>query len=205
MSARDLARFGILYCSGGTWNDHQILSKDWISESFTPYSTMDRDNCKESYGYLWWIQTLDDSIPMYFGQGDGGHILVVVPKYKLVLVKRHDTFIGNGGDNKTGVYIQEIISARISEPVSKPKLIPLEAQTGQMDFIDMPETILKKYEQQIALRGRMRKIEYGKYGLVFDDWFVLHPVSDIKFRIEDLDKYMYFKFENEKPIFDKIE
>ncbi|OYV85210.1 MAG: hypothetical protein B7Z63_05815, partial [Ignavibacteriae bacterium 37-53-5] len=39
MSARDLARFGTLYCNGGTWNGHQILSKDWIAATFTSYST----------------------------------------------------------------------------------------------------------------------------------------------------------------------
>jgi len=69
----------------------------------------------------------------------------------------------------------------------------------------MPEATLRKYEQQVALNGRTRNIEYGKYGLVFDDWFVLYPVSDTRFYVEDLDKYMYFKFENGKPAFDKIE
>jgi CubicO group peptidase (beta-lactamase class C family) len=205
MSARDLARFGVLYCNDGIWNRAQILSKNWITESFTPYSTMDHRTYKESYGYLWWIQVLDDSIPMYSGLGWGGHIVVIVPKYNLVLVKRHDTFGGNGGDTKTGLYIQKILDARVLAPVANPRLIPLEVRARQMDFVDIPEASLKKYQQQISLKGRTRKIEYNKHGLVFDDWFILHPVSETKFYIEDFDKYMFFKFVNDKPIFDRIE
>jgi len=205
MSARDLARFGVLYCHNGIWNNTRIISKDWITESFTPYSTMDHRTYKESYGYLWWIQMLDDSIPMYSALGWGGHIVVVVPKYNLVLVKRHDTFGGNGGDTKSGMYIRKIINARVSVPVSNLKLIPLELHTQQTDFVDIPETTLKTYQQQIALNGRTRKIEYTKYGLVFDEWFILQPVSDTRFYIEDFNKYMFFKFVNDKPIFDRID
>jgi hypothetical protein len=128
-----------------------------------------------------------------------------VPKYNLVLVKRHDTFGGNGGDTKSGMYIRKIINARVSAPVSNLKLIPLELHAQQMDFVDIPETMLKTYQQQIALNGRTRKIEYTKYGLVFDEWFILHPVSDTRFYIEDFNKYMFFKFVNDKPIFDRID
>jgi CubicO group peptidase (beta-lactamase class C family) len=205
MSARDLARFGTLYRNVGTWNDHQIVSKGWISESFTPYSTMDHVSYKEAYGYLWWIQVLDDTIPMYSARGWGGHVMTVVPKEKLVMVKRHDTYNGSGGDGWTGMYIRGIVNAHVSLLKSSPKLVPLEVRTRQMDFVDIPEASLKKYQQQIELNGRARKIEYSKFGLVFDDWFILHPVSETRFYIEDFDRYMYFKFENGKPIFDRIE
>jgi CubicO group peptidase (beta-lactamase class C family) len=205
MSARDLARFGTLYCNGGMWDGHQLLSKEWISETFTPYSTVDHGSYHESYGYLWWIQLLDDSIPMYSAQGWGGHILVVVPKYKLVVVKRHDTFSGSGGDSQIGTYIRTILSARTLETVSRPRLIPLEVRPEQQQFIEMPEADLRKYQQQFYMNGRTRKIEYGKYGLVFDEWFVLHPVSDSRFYAEDLRKYVSFRWENQKPVFDRIE
>jgi hypothetical protein len=69
----------------------------------------------------------------------------------------------------------------------------------------MPEADLRKYQQQFYMNGRTRKIEYGKYGLVFDEWFVLHPVSDSRFYAEDLRKYVSFRWENQKPVFDRIE
>ena len=33
MSARDMARFGLLYLREGTWGDSQIISSDWVRES----------------------------------------------------------------------------------------------------------------------------------------------------------------------------
>ena len=205
LSARDLARFGTLYCRGGLWNEIRMLSNTWISESFTSYSTMDRSSNKESYGYLWWIEVLNDSTPMYSARGWGGHILTVVPTEKLVMVKRHDTYAGSGGDGWTGMYMRQILNAHVSPPRASPKLVPLEVHARQMDFVNIPEASLKKYQQQIAMNGRTRTIEYCAYGLVFDDWFVLHPVSETRFYIEDLDKYMYFKSENGKPLFERIE
>lgn len=35
--------------------------------------------------------------------------------------------------------------------------------------------------------------------------FLLHPVTETKFFMEDYDKYLYFKFVKDKPVFDRIE
>ncbi len=205
MSARDLARFGTLYSTGGMWNGQRILSTDWIAATFTSYSTTNDVTSGGGYGYLWWLQVLDDSIPMYTARGWGGHVVAVVPGYKLVVVERHDTFNGRGGPAEAESCVRMVIDARISEPISKPRLIPLEVESRQRHFIDMSEASLKKYEQTFFMNGRTRTIRYGKYGLVFDDWYVLHAISDTQFFIEDFDKYAYFKFENGRPIFDRIE
>ncbi|MGA9119395.1 MAG: serine hydrolase [Bacteroidota bacterium] len=205
MSARDLARFGTLYSTGGMWNGQRILSTDWIAATFTSYSTTNDVTSGGGYGYLWWLQVLDDSIPMYTARGWGGHVVAVVPGYKLVVVERHDTFNGRGGPAEAESCVRMLIAARISEPISKPRLIPLEVESRQRHFIDMSEASLKKYEQTFFMNGRTRTIRYGKYGLVFDDWYVLHAISDTQFFIEDLDKYAYFKFDNGRPIFDRIE
>jgi CubicO group peptidase (beta-lactamase class C family) len=206
MSARDLARFGTLYCNEGTWDNKQILSKKWIFESFTPYSQIDHGNYQEGYGYMWWIETIDDSITMYSGRGWGGHILTVVPKVNLVMVKRHDTYNTNGGDGWTGMYIRQIINAKVSSPKPSPKLIPLETEEpAKIDFIFLSIDQLKKYQQNIFMNGRNREIRFTESGLVFDDWFILHPVSETKFYMEDFNKYVYFKIVDNIPIFDRIE
>ena len=205
MSTRDLARFGTLYCNGGIWNGQQILSRDWISASFTSYSTTSDVAPGGGYGYLWWLQALDDSIPMYTARGWGGHVVAVVPGYKLVVVERHDTFSGRGGPAGAESCVRMVIAARTSESVPRPRLVPLEARLRQAHYLEMPETTLKTYVQDFFMNGRTRTIRYGKYGLVFDDWYVLHAISDTRFFIEDLDKYADFKFENGRPIYDRIE
>lgn len=38
MSARDLARFALLYLRGGVWAGRQVVPADWVRESTRPYS-----------------------------------------------------------------------------------------------------------------------------------------------------------------------
>ena len=53
LSARDMARVGLLAARDGKWNDRQIVSEKWIAESLLSYSLTDRAGV--GYGYLWWI------------------------------------------------------------------------------------------------------------------------------------------------------
>lgn len=205
MSARDLARFGTLFCNNGIWDKKQIIPKEWISESFMPYSEIVHKSYTDGYGYLWWIEKYNDTITMYSGLGWGGHILTIVPKMNLVLVKRHDTFNGTSGDGWGGMYIRALIQAKTLPSKPKPNLINLKIDAPKRAYINIPANSLKKYQQTFIFNGRDATIKYNKHRLIFADWFILHPVTEIKFYIEDLDKYMIFKFINNKPLFDKIE
>jgi CubicO group peptidase (beta-lactamase class C family) len=51
MSARDLARFGLLYLHGGNWNGRPIVPAAWVGENTTAYSIT---RMNSGYGYLWW-------------------------------------------------------------------------------------------------------------------------------------------------------
>ena len=53
ISARDEARFGLLFLRKGRWNDRQIVSADWVKQATT------RGPVGPSYGYLWWLNTPD--------------------------------------------------------------------------------------------------------------------------------------------------
>src|SRR5580700_5269382 len=50
VSARDFARFALLYLHGGKWNGAQVVPEDWVKASTRPYS----DAESGGYGYLWW-------------------------------------------------------------------------------------------------------------------------------------------------------
>src|SRR5260370_35387272 len=52
MSARDLARFALLYLNKGAWAGKQIVPADWVRESTRPYSVQPSSGF--GYGYLWW-------------------------------------------------------------------------------------------------------------------------------------------------------
>ncbi|MGY3452530.1 serine hydrolase domain-containing protein [Bradyrhizobium sp. USDA 4353] len=89
MSARDLARFGVLYLNGGRWNGAQIVPAHWVTESTTRMS--DTEQPERGYGYLWWTYTkADGSLNAFFANGYGGQLVVVVPSKRLVLVELVD-------------------------------------------------------------------------------------------------------------------
>jgi hypothetical protein len=95
MSARDLAKFGVLYQKGGVWDGNQVIEPDWIDDSTLAYSTMDQTT-GVGYGYMW--KTFEDQTgleqmigyPGYFHTGNGGDVLLVIPDLKLVIVQRYD-------------------------------------------------------------------------------------------------------------------
>lgn len=88
MSARDLARFALLYLHEGNWEGRQVVPADWVRESTRAYSTTQYGS---GYGYLWWI-TSARVLPAgsYFAAGYGGQYAYVVPAHDLVIVNRVD-------------------------------------------------------------------------------------------------------------------
>lgn len=89
ISARDLARFGVLYLQNGRWEGRQIVPESWISDSMARHSDLGNG---VGYGYMWWI--MPDSA--FLATGTGGQKLIVDPARRLVVVNRVDTGEGLG-------------------------------------------------------------------------------------------------------------
>lgn len=87
MTARDMARFGLLILNNGEWNGKQIVSEKWIKESTTSYST-------SGYGYMWWI--VDKPYKMITARGVGRHSIDIIPELDLVIVIRTNTYRREG-------------------------------------------------------------------------------------------------------------
>lgn len=86
MTARDMARFGLLFLRQGKWRESQIVPAAWVKDSVTPWSST---GSGYGYGYLWWMGK-DGS---FSAQGAGGHHIVVIPKRDVVIVHRVNTDI----------------------------------------------------------------------------------------------------------------
>jgi hypothetical protein len=88
-TARDLARFGLLYQQNGVWDGERLISEDWIDFVRTPAaSTRDRGNF---YGGQWWLVPDDRTdVPKsaYSTSGNRGQYVIVVPTHDLVIVRR---------------------------------------------------------------------------------------------------------------------
>lgn len=126
MSARDAARFGLLFARDGMWGEQRILSEHWVRRSSALYSI---DNDIFGYGFYWWIlrEPRFARHGMYAALGVGNQMIAVLPKSDLVIVNRANTYEGEA--TPTGALldlIEQVLDARTGTPVGDAQLVPLD-------------------------------------------------------------------------------
>ncbi len=88
-TARDLARFGLLYLQNGVWQGQRLISDDWIEFVRTPAPAAARRS--NDYGGQFWLVPDDrDDVPRsaYSTAGNRGQYVVIVPSHDVVIVRR---------------------------------------------------------------------------------------------------------------------
>ena len=132
MSARDAARFGLLYARLGMWGDERILSENWVRRSTALYS-IDGDPATATmgYGFYWWILR-DARFEPYGGYtalGVGNQAIAVFPKLDMVIVNRANTYQGEGTPPPALMdLMDQVIKARTGTAAPNPDLVPLEGR-----------------------------------------------------------------------------
>ncbi|MDN3656833.1 serine hydrolase [Ferruginibacter paludis] len=93
-TARDFARFGLLYYNNGVWNGEQILPVNWVKETVQPSIA----DARKHYGYQFWLNGYEAKVlsrrwypdvpaDMYFADGYGGQDIYIIPSKHLVVVR----------------------------------------------------------------------------------------------------------------------
>ncbi len=84
-TARDYARFGLLFLNDGVFNGERILPEGWVDYTRTPAS-----NSNGVYGALFWLNRGGDypSAPadMYSCEGHDGQRIFIIPSKELIVV-----------------------------------------------------------------------------------------------------------------------
>ena len=120
MTARDMARFGLLYLRQGTWNGRQVIPRDWVKVSTTPYSDV---GGRGGYGYMWWVAANGKHFPSvklpdgsFSARGNGGQYILVIPQFDMVIVHQRNTAVRHEsiGGREFGQLVRRILNARIS-------------------------------------------------------------------------------------------
>lgn len=97
LTARDAARFGLLFANGGRWNGKQIIPEAWVGESTQAHSRTNRGN--RGYGYMWWELSSEPwGKGGAYAAGFGGQVIAFLPAKRLVVVQTVDL-----GRNPKGV------------------------------------------------------------------------------------------------------
>ena len=88
-SARDFARFGLLYLNDGVWNGERILPDGWAKFVSTPGPVQPNDNGPRYGGQFWIYSGIDGLVDgAYSPNGGQGQYAMIIPSHKAVIVRR---------------------------------------------------------------------------------------------------------------------
>jgi CubicO group peptidase (beta-lactamase class C family) len=82
-TARDFARFGLLYARGGVWDGTSVLPHGWADHARTPIAVPTGEDCH--YGAHWWLW--ESATSVFAAHGYEGQYLAVAPDRDVVLVR----------------------------------------------------------------------------------------------------------------------
>jgi CubicO group peptidase (beta-lactamase class C family) len=84
MTARDFARFGLLYLRDGLWEGRRILPEGWVDYARTP--TYQQPGTEDSrYGAHWWLD--GGGAHSFSANGYDGQYTIIAPDRDLIIVR----------------------------------------------------------------------------------------------------------------------
>ncbi|WLH19827.1 serine hydrolase domain-containing protein [Pseudomonas simiae] len=111
LTARDLARVGLLMARDGRWGEHQLLPKDWVAFNRQPFDKYKAGQDEAVPGGHWWLNQgaprpwPDAPADTFAALGHWGQALFVMPEEHLVIVRY--------GDDRDGSYRHNELLKRV--------------------------------------------------------------------------------------------
>ena len=152
MSARDYSRFGLLFARDGRWENEQIVSKNFVDETFKqiwsgiPSATI---NQKRGYGMHWWVSRNTEEAVIFNASGKFGQYIFVDRKRDVVFTrttKYHSTgaSVQDWGRLKLISWIEDVtLFRKIAEFLSKLGLV--DADTDIATPITFEDGVSEKF------------------------------------------------------------
>lgn len=111
LKSRDLLKIGLLYRNKGVFNNNQVLSEKWISESFKQWRTFPSDILdNDGYGYHFWVwadKIGDQTIQFIQANGNGDQNIYWDLKNDIILITTAGNYnLWNSIENNTLVMLK---------------------------------------------------------------------------------------------------
>ncbi|MDN5217331.1 serine hydrolase [Fulvivirgaceae bacterium BMA12] len=97
LTARDMAKIGLLYLQNGRWNNQQVVAEQWVRASldlpvdldtlqgsYMPGATQEISQPGISFGNMWWTDDFQGEL-IHYGDGYGGQVLLIIPKFEIIV------------------------------------------------------------------------------------------------------------------------
>ncbi|WP_407312045.1 serine hydrolase domain-containing protein [Pseudomonas sp. nanlin1] len=114
LTARDLARVGLLMLRDGRWRQRQLLPPEWVAFNRTPFAHATAEPGEATPGGHWWLNRAIGAAPRpwpsapedtFAALGHWGQGLYILPKQKLVIVRY--------GDDRDGSFSHDALLERV--------------------------------------------------------------------------------------------
>ena len=120
ITARDMAKFGLLYLNKGEFKEERIIPESWVNESLQRYSTDINSAGIESgkvgryfydigYGYQWWSGKAGNH-SFNLAWGHGGQFIILLKDLDMIIVSTADPFLGKEKHFDAWQYEKSIIN-----------------------------------------------------------------------------------------------
>ena len=97
VTARDMLKLGLLVSNNGKWNNHQLISPEYLDEATQRQIITGDDDIygggelvsHQGYGFFWWGTDIEHNGKKHYAfsaQGGGGMYILLVPDFDLVVV-----------------------------------------------------------------------------------------------------------------------
>jgi len=144
LSPIDMAKIGQLYLNKGSWNDQQLVPKDWIEKCTQRQMETNKQHGDFDYGYQMWVARDNYS---YLLNGMFGQNVIVIPDKEMVIVTtagNNDTFQTNAYFKIVKQYFGKDITFKDTLPIDRNaqrNLSSLVARLGSITLKDTPNPL----------------------------------------------------------------
>jgi len=124
VTARDMAKFGLLYLNGGEYAGKQIISSGWVSDSLQRYSeginvtgwlSSRYGSFRDlGYGYQWWSARVGDH-SFNYASGHGGNYIILLDDLDMIIVTTADPLYGPDLASGGGWKYEEAINNMVGD------------------------------------------------------------------------------------------
>lgn len=113
LTATGFARIGELVLNRGIFNNRQVISEHWISESLTPRVGISANTSNAThYGYYWYQHSHEvagETVTYWFASGNGGNKIYIVPDRQLVVTVMSTAYGQGRGHRRADAIFQAML------------------------------------------------------------------------------------------------
>ncbi|WP_420322984.1 serine hydrolase domain-containing protein [Flagellimonas sp.] len=114
LKTRDLSKFGQLFLNNGMWNGKSVVPTEWVTLSST--AQIDLPQSTSKYSLQWYVaDNLDRKV--YFGQGFGGQVLMLIPDENMMIIAVQEYLVTFAQNNQQWINFQEKVFPLIYQSI----------------------------------------------------------------------------------------